>query len=102
MITGEDPLRRLLYYWDLENVPANDHQGLQAPNRFLGIRCKLGDIRLWVSEPSTSSCLMYLTRVSQPTLSLSLRIIDGHNLEFARARSLQDLGLNGSNRGKYL
>ena len=41
--------------------------------RTLSIRCILGDIRLWVGDPWTSSCLVsLLRRFSQPTLSLSI------------------------------
>ena len=36
---------------------------------YLSTRCILGDIRLWVGDPSTSPCLVSLLR--HPTLSLS-------------------------------
>jgi hypothetical protein len=37
---------------------------------YLSRRCKLGDIRLWKGDPSTSSCLVSHPRFSQPTLRL--------------------------------
>jgi hypothetical protein len=37
----------------------------------LGMRCILGDIRLWVGDPSTSCCLVSQPRFSRPTLILS-------------------------------
>ena len=39
----------------------------------LSMRCTVGDIRLWVGDPSTFSCHVSLPRFSQPTLSLSSR-----------------------------
>ena len=39
---------------------------------YFNTHCILGDIRLWVGDPSTSSCLVSLPHFSQPTLSPSI------------------------------
>ena len=44
--------------------------GLENPVHKLSIHCILSDIRLWVGDPSTSSCLVFLP-LSQPIQSLS-------------------------------
>ena len=50
----------------------------------LSIRCVLGDLRLWVGDPLTSSCLVIISwcvnktiRASQPTRSLVYRLLEG-------------------------
>ena len=35
--------------------------GRGGPRNYLSIRCILGDMRLWVGDPSTSSCLVSLS-----------------------------------------
>ena len=73
--------RKRLLYWQLSGPnplnhrddfsrPALRHGNLNSLPRCinLNIRCILGDVRLWVGDPSTSSCLVSLDiTVNQPS-----------------------------------